>query len=230
MIGRLLSATSLRAVVNDATPRVWGLHAAHYAKKAGKQKGKKEDSEEADVEPPDLKLLARTMDAALADFQKELSKFTSGRVSPQMLEVLPVAVAEHKHVPLKSCATVAVRSINKLAVSPYQPAHLHAIAEALRTSPLKLQANVVGPEIEVPVPRPSLEMVSNTSKLASQEAVKWKHVISGMQARALDAINKGVPQEDARHRQLQEVKKMLTDRTKRIDELVKQKRAELEGM
>ncbi|GFH18443.1 RRF domain-containing protein [Haematococcus lacustris] len=89
---------------------------------AGKQKGKKEDSEEADVEPPDLKLLARTMDAALADFQKELSKFTSGRVSPQMLEVLPVAVAEHKHVPLKSCATVAVRSINKLAVSPYQPA------------------------------------------------------------------------------------------------------------
>ncbi|GFH13967.1 hypothetical protein HaLaN_09937 [Haematococcus lacustris] len=39
-----------------------------------------------------------------------------------MLEVLPVAVAEHKHVPLKSCATVAVRSINKLAVSPYQPA------------------------------------------------------------------------------------------------------------
>ncbi|KAJ9532723.1 hypothetical protein QJQ45_010807 [Haematococcus lacustris] len=76
--------------------------------------------------------------------------------------------------------------------------------------------------------RPSLDMVSNTSKLASQEAVKWKHVISGMQARALDAINKGVPQEDARHRQLQEVKKMLTDRTKRIDELVKQKKAELE--
>ncbi len=79
----------------------------------------------------DTKPYEDRMQQALDYFQEELKKVRTGRAHPSMLDGLMIEAYGGK-MPLIQVASVAVPEPQQLAVTPFDPGNLQAIAKAIR--------------------------------------------------------------------------------------------------
>jgi len=189
---------------------------ASYAKgrekgdKKGGKRGAQQGADEghaADVPEFSLKPFEDMMGAAISHLQAELASMRTGRASPGLLE--PVLVEAHgEKLQLKNYGAVTTRTPQLLVVTVFNPQDLPVVAQAIRDSPLQLQARVEGKEIHVPVPRLTLDMCAKLSKLVHQEAEAAKHSIRTHRHKALDLARRAFAATDERHRAEKEVQKL----------------------
>src|SRR3989344_839342 len=73
----------------------------------------------------------KKIDGATAHFQDELKKMRTGRAHPGMLDNIMVE-AYGQPTPLKGVGTITAPEAQLLQITPFDPANLQPIAEAIR--------------------------------------------------------------------------------------------------
>lgn len=189
----------------------------HYAKQKGTKRASK-TNETTDDEKREVVFDAREteqgMEAAIGHFQKELANIRSGRANPGLLEPIMVESASGgRKVQLKQMGTVTQRNASLLVVNVFDANETQSVVKAIRDSPLELQAKVESGEIQVPIPKPTTEMLQKMTKLVHQEAEHAKAAVRNSRHKALDSMKTlmEASSKDEKFRLEKEIQK-LTDR------------------
>lgn len=197
----------------------------------------------------DLEATRTKMAAAVERLKKALTGLHAGRASPSMLEHVPVTLVtsdteggEDSHsgassssrgntLSLQALAAVTARNADTLVVTPFDPspATAAAITSALRLPPLKLDARLErSGELFVPVPRATPEAVAALAKLARGEAEAARVAVRSVRKDANSAArSKELFSEDARRKNEKAVQVAADEFSKRIDEALAAKEADL---
>jgi ribosome recycling factor len=94
----------------------------------------------------------RKFQAAVAHFQEELKKVRTGRAHPSMLDGVMVE-AYGTSMPLIQVASVSTPEAQLLQITPFDPANLAAISNAIRNNPsLDMNPMDDGRIVRVPIP------------------------------------------------------------------------------
>ncbi|KAF5836136.1 ribosome recycling factor domain-containing protein [Dunaliella salina] len=205
------------------------LTTAGFSKKGKKGKGASDEDEgEAVEEEFSLKPYSKLMDDAIHHLQAAFGKIHTGRASPGLLEPLEVH-AHNERLPLYNFATVTVRNAQLLVANVYNAEDVEPVCTAIRHSPLKLQPRVEGKEVQVPVPRPTLDGLNAMMKLVRQEAEKAKTSVRSVRHKALEAVRKEFRAADNRKRAEKEVQKLHDVSIETVEKLRGLKNKELEA-
>lgn len=91
-------------------------------------------------------------DAVVAHFADEAKKVRTGRAHPDMLSGVRVEVYGTK-MPLNQVASITAPEATQIVVTPFDPANLHAISNAISSDPnLGFNPSDDGRNVRVPIP------------------------------------------------------------------------------
>lgn len=200
-----------------------------YASKGKSRKGHgraEEVSTEGDAEELDLKPYEAGMRKAIDHLRLELSGLRTGRAVPGLIEHLEVP-AHGSHQPIRTLGTVVARSPQLLAVTLYNSADGQLVVDAVRSSPLQLQARLEGGEVLVPVPKLTMDMVEKAARVAAQHGEHAKKTLGHDRRGALEAADRVPGGADAKQRAKQEVEQLVNRFKADVEQLVKAKQKDL---
>ena len=170
------------------------------------------------------------MKKSVAAFSNELARVRTGRPSPALLE--HVKVPYHgSDVSLNQLATIGVADARTLGVSPWEKAIIPAVEKAILGAGLGFNSVTAGDVIRVPVPPLTEERRRDLIRLVRQEAEAARVAIRNIRRDAnhmlKDLLKEKEITEDEDRRGAGRIQ-TVTDRfVSRIDELLKNKEAEL---
>ena len=144
---------------------------------------------------------ARRMDKSVESAQTEFSTLRTGRASPALLDRVQIDYYGQK-TPLKQLATIGAPEPRMLTVQPFDPNSLQSIERAIQESDLGLTPSNDGKLIRLPIPQLTEE-------------------------RRQELVDKGEVGKDQEHRAEERVQKLTDEHTKKIDELLQRKEAEI---
>ena len=100
----------------------------------------------------DTSIYDQKFDAVVAHFAEEAKKVRTGRAHPDMLSGVRVEVYGTK-MPLNQVASVTAPEATQIVVTPFDPANLHAISNAISGDPtLGFNPSDDGRNVRVPIP------------------------------------------------------------------------------
>ncbi len=174
---------------------------------------------------------ARTrMDKAIVATKNEFNTVRSGRASTALLDRIMVDYYGIK-TPLKQLANVAVPEPRLLTVTPYDKAAMKSIEKAIRESDLGVNPSNDGQVVRLPIPHLTeerrRELVKLVRRLAEDGRVAVRNVRRDTVKDLRELTKEGVVSEDAVRRSEEELQKATDDHVHQIDELLKQKEAEI---
>jgi len=170
------------------------------------------------------------MDKAIEALQRDFSGVRTGKATPALLDSVKVE-AYDSYMPLNQVGTVSAPEARMLIVQPWDRAMIGPIERAIRESDLGLNPANDGKIVRVPIPPLTEERRREYVRLLHRMAEEAKVAVRQARKEANDAIKTrqkdgGTPEDEARREQ-DEVQK-LTDRyVERVDELMKNKEAEV---
>jgi ribosome recycling factor len=170
------------------------------------------------------------MQKSIDSLRNELSKIRAGRAHPSLLEHVRVDYYGTE-TPLTQIANVTVQDARTLAVSPWEKDMVGKIERAILESDLGLNPATNGTLIRVPLPPLTEERRRELGKVVRNEGENAKVAIRNVRRDANNDIKellkeKEVSEDDAR-RSEDDIQK-ITDRfVKEIDDIVKDKEADL---
>ncbi|XP_048875807.1 ribosome-recycling factor, mitochondrial [Brienomyrus brachyistius] len=230
---RLPSAVP-RSCWRDAVPVV--PLTRHYANKKSKAKGKGQPGKvkintELVHDILNLEEVKESMAAILLSLKEEYSRNLSLRTSPGALDHIVVTTANGK-VPLKQLGQISVKSPQLIIVNMTGSPEVTAVAaRALRESSLRLNPEVDGTIIRVPIPMVTREHRENLCKLAKEFSHKAKESLRKVRSGAISTLKKskdGVSEDTLRLIE-QHVQQMTDSFTADIDKQLAAKTKELLG-
>ncbi len=169
--------------------------------------------------------------AAIAHFQDELKKIQTGRAHPSMLDGVAVDAYGTK-MPLNQVATITAPEPQLIQVSPFDPANVEAISEAIRANQtLGLNPSDDGRIVRVPIPQLTEERRHLLVKQLGEKVEDCRIVLRNIRQDALKDA-KAMKQdkqlsEDDYKRVEKEFDGLVTDFHKNIDETAKAKEKEV---
>lgn len=170
------------------------------------------------------------MQKSIDSLRNELSKIRAGRAHPSLLEHIRVDYYGTE-TPLTQVANVTVQDARTLAVSPWGKDMVGKIERAIMESDLGLNPATSGTLIRVPLPPLTEERRRELGKVVRNEGENAKVAIRNVRRDANNDVKellkeKEVSEDEAR-RSEDDIQK-ITDRfVKEIDEIVKDKEADL---
>jgi ribosome recycling factor len=170
------------------------------------------------------------MQKSIDSLRNELSKIRAGRAHPSLLEHIRVDYYGTE-TPLTQVANVTVQDARTLAVSPWEKDMVGKIERAIMESDLGLNPATSGTLIRVPLPPLTEERRRELGKVVRNEGESAKVAIRNVRRDANNDVKellkeKEVSEDEAR-RSEDDIQK-ITDRfVKEIDEIVKDKEADL---
>ncbi len=170
------------------------------------------------------------MQKSIDSLRNELSKIRAGRAHPSLLEHIRVDYYGSL-MPLTQVANVTVQDARTLAVSPWEKDMVKKIERAIMESDLGLNPATSGTLIRVPLPPLTEQRRRELGKVVRSEGEDAKVAIRNVRRDANNDIKELLKEkevsEDEAHRAEDDVQK-LTDRfVKEIDDIVKDKEADL---
>lgn len=169
--------------------------------------------------------------AAIAHFQDELKKIQTGRAHPSMLDGVAVDAYGTK-MPLNQVATITAPEPQLIQVSPFDPANVEVISEAIRANQtLGLNPSDDGRIVRVPIPQLTEERRHLLVKQLGEKVEDCRIVLRNIRQDALKDA-KAMKQdkqlsEDDYKRVEKEFDGLVTDFHKNIDETAKAKEKEV---
>ena len=160
------------------------------------------------------KNLESKMDQSIAAFKNNLTKISTGRANPALLDSVQVDYYGYM-VPLSQVANLSLIDTRTIGVQPWEKGMGAKIEKAIRDSDLGLNPSSMGDLIRVPMPIMTEERRSELTKLVSGEAESTKVAIRNLRRDANESVKKLVKDklvsEDDQKRSETDVQK-LTDR------------------
>lgn len=161
--------------------------------------------------------------AATAHLKEELGKLRTGRAHPSMLDGI-IVQAYGTPMPLKAVAGVTTPEATLLQITPFDPANLQAIAEAIRAD----EALGLNPTDDGHVVRVNLPPMTTESRQAMVKIISQKLEECLVSARA--ARHEAMHQIEASEKDKQIGKDERFGLEKQIDELIAQQKNEVESL
>jgi ribosome recycling factor len=173
---------------------------------------------------------ARRMDKSVESAQTEFSTLRTGRASPALLDRVQIDYYGQK-TPLKQLATIGAPEPRMLTVQPFDPNSLQSIERAIQESDLGLTPSNDGKLIRLPIPQLTeerrQELVKVVRGMAEDGRVAVRNVRRDVIHHLKELVDKGEAGKDEEHRAEERVQKLTDEHTKKIDELLQRKEAEI---
>ena len=170
------------------------------------------------------------MQKSIDSLRNELSKIRAGRAHPSLLEHIRVDYYGTE-TPMTQVANVTVQDARTLAVSPWEKDMVGKIERAIMESDLGLNPATSGTLIRVPLPPLTEERRRELGKVVRNEGENAKVAIRNVRRDANNDVKELLKEKEvseAEARRSEDDIKKTTDRfVKEIDEIVKDKEADL---
>lgn len=178
----------------------------------------------------DKKDLERRMDGAITSLQSELQGLRTGRASINLLDTVQVP-AYGSNVPMNQVGSVSVMDSRMLAVNIWDKSLVGAADRAIRDAGLGLNPVVDGQNLRIPIPPLNEERRVELTKVAGKYAEAARVAIRNVRRDGMDALKKmekdGDISEDDHRSSSDEVQKLTDSFVKQVDEVLKNKEAEI---
>ena len=172
----------------------------------------------------------RRMAGAVDHLRTELASVRAGRASVGILESVHVE-AYRAQLPLRQVATLSIPEPTLIVASPFDPAQIGAIENAIRSASLGLNPSNDGKIIRIPVPPLTDERRKELSRLVHKMAEEGRNSVRQVRRDANDALKKLLKNheigEDDERRALDQVQKTTDAHISKIDALQKAKDEDL---
>ena len=172
----------------------------------------------------------RRMDKSVEAAQAEFTTLRTGRASPALLDRLQIDYYGQK-TPLKQLATINAPEPRMITVQPFDPSSLGSIERAIQESDLGLTPSNDGKLIRLPIPQLTeerrKELVKVVRGMAEDGRVAVRNVRRDVMHHLKELVDKGEVGSDEEHRAEDRVQKLTDEHTKKIDELLQRKEAEI---
>ena len=174
--------------------------------------------------------LERRMDGAITSLQSDLGGLRTGRASVNLLDSVMVP-AYGSTMPLNQVGSVSVLDARTLAVNIWDKSVVGAADKAVRESGLGLNPVVDGNNLRIPIPVLNEERRTELTKVAGTYAEQARVAVRNVRRDGMDQLKKaekdGEISEDKARGLSEDVQKMTDAHIARIDEILKNKEAEI---
>ena len=172
----------------------------------------------------------RRMDTSVEAAQAEFTTLRTGRASPALLDRVQIDYYGQQ-TPLKQLATINAPEPRMITVQPFDPSSLSAIERAIQESDLGLTPSNDGKLIRLPIPQLTEERRKELVKVVRGMAEEGRVAVRNVRRDAIhhlkELVDKSEVGKDEEHRAEERVQKLTDDHTKKIDELLERKEAEI---
>lgn len=170
------------------------------------------------------------MESVVEDFKRKLSNVRTGRATVGLLDTVTVDYYGTP-TPLNQMASVAVPEPQLITVQPWDMSQLGVVEKAIIAANLGLNPSNDGKVIRLPVPPLNEERRKQLAKQVGEFAEDHRIAIRNVRHSANDALKKllkdKLVSEDEERSGLDEVQKLTNTYVAKIDELSKNKEAEI---
>jgi ribosome recycling factor len=177
-----------------------------------------------------IELAKDAMDRALDRLGKDLARIRAGRANPQILEDVRVD-SYGTQVPLNQISTVSVGDARLLVIKPWDRNLISAIERAINNANLGLNPNNDGVVVRVPIPPLTEERRRGLVKQVKDHGEEARIAVRQGRKEANDLLKQAQKDkeitEDELKRGLDEIQKLTDARTKKIDDVLAAKEAEI---
>lgn len=174
------------------------------------------------------------MQQAVQYFTDELKKIRTGRAHPNMLDSIMVEAYGAK-MPLNQVASVTVPEAQQLAVTPFDPSNLQAIAKAIRDDQsLGLNPSDDGRVVRVPIPALTTERRQQIAKQLGEKVEDCRITLRTIRHDTLKDIKtkkdaKELSEDDAKRAE-KSLDDTMRDMQAKLDATTKEKEQEIMSM
>jgi ribosome recycling factor len=170
------------------------------------------------------------MEKAVSVAREDLQSLRTGRASPSMFARLTVDYYGAP-TPIPQMASITVAEARMAVIKPYDPSQLNAIERAIRDSDLGVNPTNDGMIIRVVFPQLTEERRRELGKVARSKGEDAKIAIRNIRRHAKDQLDRiakdGEAGEDEVHRAEKELDETTSKYVAGVDDVVKQKEADL---
>jgi ribosome recycling factor len=169
----------------------------------------------------------KRMDASVEHTRTEFNTVRTGRASAALLDRVQIEYYGQQ-TPLKQLATINVPEPRMLTIQPFDPSSIKSIEKALQESDLGLTPSNDGKMIRLPMPQPTEERRKELVKVVRKIAEEGRVAVRNVRRDTVHHLKelKDVGTDDERRAE-ERVQKLTDDHTKTIDDLLKNKEAEI---
>ena len=167
------------------------------------------------------------MDKSVEHARNEFNTVRTGRASGGLLDRITVDYYGTP-TPLKQLATINVPEPRMITIQPFDPTSIKAIEKAIQESDLGLTPSNDGKVIRLPMPQPTEERRTELVKVVRKIAEEGRVAVRNVRRDAVHHLKelKDVGSDEERRAE-DNVQKLTDDHTKKIDDLLKHKEAEI---
>ncbi len=170
------------------------------------------------------------MNGAVVSLQSDLAGYRTGRANPHLLDKIMVEMYGVQ-MPLNQMASISVPEPQQLAIKPYDANAISAIERAIMSSDLGLMPNNDGKVIRLNLPRLTEERRRDLNRLVGRRVEEAKVAVRNVRRDALhdfrDMKNESMISEDEYYKAQDDLQELTDKFVKQIDEIGKQKEAEI---
>jgi len=167
------------------------------------------------------------MEKSLEVLKKNLSGVRTGRANPGLVENIVVDVYGQK-MPLKHVASINISEGRSILINPFDKSNTQLIEKAISMADLGLTPMDDGHQIRITLPELNEERRKELDKIIRTYAEESRVSVRNIRREAIDDAKKsGDYSDDDLKGYTEEVQKSTDDYTKKIDELLKHKEAEI---
>ena len=170
------------------------------------------------------------MNKTLRALRSELGKIRTGRAHPNLLEHITVNYYGSQ-VPLNQAANVSVLDARALGVAPWDKNMVPEIEKAILNSDLGLNPVTTGSVMRVPLPALTRERRKELTRVVRAEAEKARVALRNIRRDAnhhlKELLKEKLLTEDEERRQEGRIQQLTDAHTRDIEEILKDKEAEL---
>ncbi len=170
--------------------------------------------------------MKKTIDAVA----QQLSSVRTGKASSSLLESLKVDYYGTM-TPIAQVASISAPEARLIVVQPWDKTAVPEVVKAIQTSDLGLNPQVEGQIIRIPIPPLSEERRKDFAKLVRKYGEDGKVALRNIRRDVNDELKKAEKNkeisEDQMHDGLDQVQKLIDDYSKKIDEMVSRREAEI---
>jgi ribosome recycling factor len=170
------------------------------------------------------------MDRAIGFAKEEFATIRTGRATPAMFAKIMIEYYGTP-TPLPQMASIAVPEPRMAIIKPYDNSQLHAMEKALRDSDLGVNPNNEGNQLRIVLPQMTEERRREMIKVARHKGEEAKVAIRNVRRKAKEELERLMKDGEAGEDEVRRAEKELEDLTHKyvtnVDEVVKNKEAEL---
>ena len=172
----------------------------------------------------------RRMDTSIEHTRTEFNTVRTGRASTALLDRITVEYYGTP-TPLANMASISAPEPRLVSVQPYDPSQIKAIEKVIMESDLGLTPSNDGKVIRLPIPSLTeerrKELVKVVRRLGEDGKIAIRNVRRDVMNHLEELVKKGEVGDDEEHRAEGAVQKLTDDHVKKIDEMLKNKEAEI---